>query len=464
MTIPIQAVSAANGVLTTAITIASEIGGKLNTRQVGLPSYNNFAPHYVDSSMSKSAKVSKWEISGAWFTHTRLYHLVEGISPLATGRNFTADGQYAEKDTRLLNQEAVNKSRIVATQYPFTIRFSVVSYQPRDRRRAIAETISSPHRGAAEYAISMQKAVELLKGKYKEARTKAQRNAIREEILKRERDYLKYTHALGETTHDMIEEIAVPEPVRHNIYNFRVVPQESIGLIRRYISAGISVEADILVGSSWGGDMIVELDWNERAFLDFAPFSGQICIGLNESGIPQVHGQGKFYNRFLATSTGLRVVGEADPNTAVNREVIELAAELLNPPSREEDQEREPVKAPERPQTDDLSVNPIIFWNHFAARQAHDEGKEILRATPVGGEVDIFYCPGSSYILIGGTMNSAYKAWEHVFGGKYVRGKITMVKHGFRGKVLVTMTADRKKVQEALRSVTDKQVAWQDQA
>ncbi|MEU0002461.1 hypothetical protein ABZ069_36740 [Streptomyces microflavus] len=450
----------ANGLLGTAITIASEVGGKFKSDVVAGNSYNNIPPHFMNSAMAHDATVTSWEISAAWFTHTRLYHLAEAVSPVGTGRELAAHAEYAEKATRRANREEIQKSHIVATQYPFIITFDVVSYMPRDRGRTVAEGISSTHRGVSEYQTTMQESIKLLQEKLHRTRSEEKRKAIGREIKQRKEAFVSYTKALHDMTNGLTKEAVAWDKVRHNICNFRIRPKENVGSLKRYTSAGLSVESRILVGADWDGDLVVELDWNERAFLDFAPFGGQIRIGLDGDGVPSsVRGEGKFYDRFLATQTGMKIVKKADPNIAVNRETIAIAASALGTPTVEERKKKAPVPAPKPVDASDAAVKN---WASFAA-DANRASNRILHDTPVGGKQEIFYMPGSPYVLIGGKENRYYLDWRRNFGlldGGYVTGRIAMIKHGIMGKVSVKMEADRRQVRKALASVTDKQVGW----
>jgi hypothetical protein len=494
----------ASGLIDTAITVGARIAGGFRIDEVQKFSYNNFAPHFVDSGMAEDATVQKWEVSAAWFTHASLsYWIAKSMGPVATGEDLVRGATEAGVEAREENQQNVQESKIISSKFPYVITFDVVSYMPRDRRRNIAESISSAHRGVDAYSASLKESIELLKAKKDRTTSSSKKAAIEKEIEHREKVFLEYTKALSDITEDMLFEIAKSKKMRHNICNFRVSPAPRAGVIRRGLSAGIIVESSLSGGADWDGDVFVELKWQETILGKVYNWGGQLRFGLDKDGVPSVTGKGEFYERFSATHTGLKIRQDANPQHAINREARREARHAAKLAQHRADQtvksRNEPVagtsdvrkrapkdfeilRDPDRSPGHDGShrhrdnadhAGHSSERKHRAARPSLRESlaevvemldaanNDTLHKTDEGKSQSIWWLPDSEYVLIGKD-NAIYKRFqaEGIRLTRLHRGTVTVLKHGFRGKIEVQLTAERGQVRKALRRATTKTVVW----
>ncbi|MEU9706431.1 hypothetical protein [Streptomyces sp. NPDC047981] len=319
-------------VLNAAITIVSQIGGKITTEvKQNIPLNNRRENVHVPPD---AVRVS-WQISGVWFSHTRIYGLFEKLSPVATGRGM-ANNANTEGGVRASNRKEVQKSWLTATRYPLVISFDVLSYKPRlqpaigsgelanlsiaskeevnilNRRKEGIEKEISRYDSELDRVYANIRVLKegderiptLEKREKRLLRLRREERKRLEKILRRIKRSDKHYLEKADISRKLNRaDMAYEGRQEHHIENFRVRPEESVESVKSMISSGISVDARIDINATPGAPISMVLLWQERALASVVTHTGEIRIGL-EGNTPTVTGSGKFYQRFMATMTG----------------------------------------------------------------------------------------------------------------------------------------------------------------
>ncbi|MBK3583154.1 hypothetical protein JHN49_05280, partial [Streptomyces sp. MBT57] len=302
------------------MTMMSKVGGVLDVQDPP-GELHNIPTTHLATARNENRILGTYEVSGCWFTHTRLYRAAEALSDgVKTGRSMVrgALAVGSEQAEKLAGE--VKRSNLVGSVLPFRISFQVISYTMAGQAQefATAGTAASANVGlsAPAHRTRLREMDQIIK-QLRDRNPHEYRKRIKEraELVQEFEMRNKRVAAIERESLARAEKLAASS-TQYALLNFRLrVTGGESGKADRYVSSGIRVDRSSLqvvaVPGLW---MEVGLNWNETALPFYhKSWGGDLLVKLDAEGYPVIasYGENKFFSRFMSTSTGLTPIDES---------------------------------------------------------------------------------------------------------------------------------------------------------